>query len=322
MTALILLSLVLGQINVDFTSTSVPFSNAPYDVQYTLANAGVDVTRVLWDFGDGRTSTETNPRYTYLNSGTFDVKLTVFYNENNAETSKSILKPKHVVTYFTSKAPWAAREGHASVVFDDKLWVMGGHSSDPDRENVRFNDVWYTEEGTTWTMVTEAALWPPRSSFTVTSYEGFMWLIGGITGEGTASGEVWSSSEGSTWNLFNSEAITPRYSHNAAVFLDKIYLLGGRNFENGGLSDLITFDGVNFSEVLSQGLWGVICGHAMEVIPVNGVDTLIVFGGSNGDSLNRSVFLTTDGENWKITSFGKITEGYIEAGKSIDPKKV
>lgn len=321
MISLVLLSLVLGQITAEFTSTSVPFSNAPYRVQFTYQKTP-SVDSVLWDFGDGRTSTEISPNHTYLNSGTFDVKLTVFYELNGVDTSVSVVKPNHVVTYYTKKAPWAAREGHASVVFDNKMWVLGGHSADANRTNVRFNDVWSTEDGSIWVRVLSTAPWDPRSSFTATSFDGKIWIIGGITGEGEASGEVWWTSNGTVWTrITDGDAITPRYSHAAAVFSNKIYILGGRNFE-GGLPDVTTFDGTDFEVPLAQGPWGTLCGHSMCVTEVSGVDTLIVSGGSDGDGLNRSVFLSSDGINWRSNAFGKLTQGYAPDGVSTNPKLV
>mgnify|MGYP006127861245 FL=1 len=40
----------------------------------------------LWDFGNGVTSTEFNPTYTYLDEGVFNVSLTVFYPFNCSYT--------------------------------------------------------------------------------------------------------------------------------------------------------------------------------------------------------------------------------------------
>lgn len=42
----------------------------------------------LWDFGDGETSTETNPSHTYTTAGTFDVSLTVTDRAGNTSTAK------------------------------------------------------------------------------------------------------------------------------------------------------------------------------------------------------------------------------------------
>ncbi|MDQ5954763.1 MAG: hypothetical protein QG583_691 [Patescibacteria group bacterium] len=44
----------------------------------------------LWSFGDGETSTETNPTHEYQNSGTYPVSLTVYTNCGNFVTTKTI----------------------------------------------------------------------------------------------------------------------------------------------------------------------------------------------------------------------------------------
>jgi PKD repeat protein len=44
----------------------------------------------LWDFGDGNTSKEKNPVYTYANGGTYSVKLTVAANGETKEITKQV----------------------------------------------------------------------------------------------------------------------------------------------------------------------------------------------------------------------------------------
>ncbi|MFS4492241.1 malectin domain-containing carbohydrate-binding protein [Maribacter sp. 2308TA10-17] len=53
--------------------------SAPLLVSFTGANSTDDVgiASYMWDFGDGMTSTEANPEYTYSTLGTYDVVLTV-----------------------------------------------------------------------------------------------------------------------------------------------------------------------------------------------------------------------------------------------------
>lgn len=70
---------------ISVSSSSAPFANfygtptsgtAPLTVQFTDQSTG-NITSRLWDFGDGQTSTATNPSHTYQNAGTYTVKLTV-----------------------------------------------------------------------------------------------------------------------------------------------------------------------------------------------------------------------------------------------------
>ena len=62
-------------LTADFTATPTR-GRPPLTVQFTNTSAG-DYTSSQWDFGDGATSTETNPAHTYAQAGTYTVKLTV-----------------------------------------------------------------------------------------------------------------------------------------------------------------------------------------------------------------------------------------------------
>ncbi len=61
--------------SVDF-SASPRSGSYPLDVTFTNHSMGV-INSVIWDFGDGTTSTELNPTHTYDTLGTYTVNLTV-----------------------------------------------------------------------------------------------------------------------------------------------------------------------------------------------------------------------------------------------------
>ncbi len=44
--------------------------------EITFINQSINATSYHWDFGDGNTSTEVNPKHTYQNAGTYTVTLT------------------------------------------------------------------------------------------------------------------------------------------------------------------------------------------------------------------------------------------------------
>ena len=75
-------------------SVSIPSGKAPLFLTFTDdSTAGTaSITQWQWDFGDGGSSTEQNPEYTYLVAGTFDVSLTVTTEDgsHNKELSGAI----------------------------------------------------------------------------------------------------------------------------------------------------------------------------------------------------------------------------------------
>ncbi len=62
-----------NEVIADFTSTNNLGCQAPWTVDFT--NNSVNGTSFNWDFGDGGTSTATNPSYTYTAEGTYTVTL-------------------------------------------------------------------------------------------------------------------------------------------------------------------------------------------------------------------------------------------------------
>ena len=49
----------------------------------------------------------------------------------------------------------AALSAGASVVYDGRMWVIGGHS--PANDGQDLNDVWWSTDGANWTLATAAA---------------------------------------------------------------------------------------------------------------------------------------------------------------------
>lgn len=87
----------------------------------------------------------------------------------------------------TEAAPWAPRSLHAAVVYDDKIWVMGGYSPDAGY----FSDVWYSSDGINWIQEAEAAPWGPRAGHTAVVYQDHLLVIGGESKTATY-GDVWA----------------------------------------------------------------------------------------------------------------------------------
>ena len=80
--------------------------------------------------------------------------------------------------------PWSARSGFASVVYDNKLWILGGYTAG----NVAVNDIWYSDDPArpdSWRQASSLP-WTPRGNFTANVHNNKILIIGG--------GEIWSGS--------------------------------------------------------------------------------------------------------------------------------
>jgi gliding motility-associated-like protein len=64
-------------------------------IRVRFFNESKDADAYLWDFGDGNTSTDTNPEHTYTRVGNFDVSLTVF---KSSVCSASIVKGQFIIS--------------------------------------------------------------------------------------------------------------------------------------------------------------------------------------------------------------------------------
>ena len=72
-------------------------------------------------------------------------------------------------TRTTGNASWTRRYSFPSVVFDNKIWVMGGDH----------NDVWYSSDGVNWVQATSSAPWSARRGHTSVVFDNKIWVIGG-----------------------------------------------------------------------------------------------------------------------------------------------
>jgi PKD repeat protein len=81
--------------NASTTNGAVPLT-----VTFTDASTGVN-TNWLWDFGDGGTSSDTNPGYTYSNAGLYTVSLTVGGEDGSSNVTKT-----NLITVLTPLEAW------------------------------------------------------------------------------------------------------------------------------------------------------------------------------------------------------------------------
>ena len=157
--------------------------------------------------------------------------------------------------------PWGPRGLHYTLVFDDKIWVMGGQTMPrmaPAAE-IFYRDVWNTTDGITWVQVRPVEpYWPARGMIGGhVVFKGRMWILGGGTYDTPTTpyrrffADVWSSADGRRWRQDVKEAPwAARQYHEVAVFDNRMWVLEGSH--KGGVSrnDVwYSADGVNWCEL-------------------------------------------------------------------------
>ena len=62
---------------------TVPTQKLVAPVEVTFANTSLKAESYAWDFGDGATSTEANPKHRYVHSGNYAVTLVLFRSSHS-----------------------------------------------------------------------------------------------------------------------------------------------------------------------------------------------------------------------------------------------
>jgi hypothetical protein len=130
-----------------------------------------------------------------------------------------------------SDTPWIARKDFVTVVFKDRLWVMGGANYDigvGPRPKIRyFNDVWCTSNSLDWTNITKSAPWAAREGLSAVAFKNKIWIMGGTNARGDEGqmNDVWSTSDGKNWECITQHAPWPPLRRaECTVFKDRLFL--------------------------------------------------------------------------------------------------
>ena len=189
-------------------------------------------------------------------------------------------------TSATLSAPWSARQYATSVVFQGKMWVIGGWS-----DGLK-NDVWCSSNGVNWTCVTPSAPWSARSGHTSVVFNNRMWVIGY---------DVWSSADGVNWTQ-HTPTVPPwsgRYAHHALSYNGKMWVLGGYMWPNGRNDVWSSSDGTSWTLATQYAAWPSRVGNGALVYG----GKMWILGGSPGDGAYAAdVWNSTDGQHWTMAT--------------------
>jgi hypothetical protein len=75
-------------------------------------------------------------------------------------------------------APWHERIWFSSVVYRNRIWIMGGWSGNPFRN---WSDVWYSKDGQNWNQLQSEVVWKARHEASAFVFDDKIWIAGGNT---------------------------------------------------------------------------------------------------------------------------------------------
>lgn len=300
---------------------SVPSSNNPQGVTFYNGNVYMVFDDILYRTGgaefvgaDGTAWTQAPTPVWYgrsfFTATVFQNRIYVIGGEAPSNTQRTdISYTSDGVTWSTSAggAPFGHRQGHACVVFQDQLWLLGGDQADATPPG-NMNDIWSSPDGTNWTRVVEHAEWSARDNHTVVVANNGIYLYGGDTG-GVGSDEVWYSADGLKWTLLTSTATgTGRYVHSSLFFDNKLWIVGGVNTSITALNDVWSSPDGQTWTLVNAAAFGA-GRYDMATVVYNG--RMWFISGVGGTTIDANIYSTTDGVTWTSVT---ATPGFTARG--------
>ncbi|MFH1401743.1 MAG: galactose oxidase [Parcubacteria group bacterium] len=220
-------------------------------------------------------------------------------NSRIKEKETSVFDPSFLIWQeATFDALWQKRDAHTALVFSDKIWLLGGVSGNAPDYSKNKSDVWSSEDGKDWILVSENAPWGPRRAHESLVFNNQILILGGVTTGEVYLNDVWSSPDGENWlQIQKKSAWTKRKGFEAVVFKDKIWIMGGVD-TSGAVNDVwFSEDGINWQLATDRAKWPPRYDLAVEVF---GGKMWLSGGVLPGEMGQKEVWFTEDGTNWEL----------------------
>lgn len=206
----------------------------------------------------------------------FDAALSalVAFLAHAAAVAASEQDPEYQWAKITDSAPFAPRDGAGALVFENRMWLLGGWNPTDKKHFPRIcnNEVWSSANGKDWRLdkpntfldasFDSRADWEGRHTAGYVVHQEKMWIVGGDPNQRHYQFDVWNSANGKDWTLANKDKPVPwgpRCLHYTVAHGGKIWVIGGQTIPRFGdpqesfYRDVWTSsDGVEWTEVMPQ----------------------------------------------------------------------
>jgi len=216
-------------------------------------------------------------------------------NWNNIFTPSDVWSSPDGVNWTEATSTgWPERYGSAAVVFNGRMWAIGGTVLNGD-----YSDSMYSADGVNWTSATNTP-WGRREYSAAVVFNGRIWAMGGSNFQGNVYNDVWSSGDGTNWTqVTNHAAWASRAEFAAVVFNGQMWVMGG--YDNSGINNSYDIndvwsspDGVNWTQAPKLAPWEA--RDSFAALVWNG--RMWIMGGEDGFAEFSDVWSSPDGVNW------------------------
>ena len=222
------------------------------------------------------------------------------------------------------QADFAPRDGAGALVFNDRMWLLGGWNPEDETHFPRIcsNDIWSSADGKTWDLekpntfldqsFTSSEDWEGRHTAGYVVHGGRMWIVGGDVNQGHYQNDVWSSEDGRSWNrCTDSVPWGPRALHHTLAFRAHIWVMGGQTIPQFAASETCFHDDIWRSA--DGNSWDLV-ESTVAVSPGRGMiggsavfqDRMWILGGGTYDTPDvptrkffNDVWSSADGKQWE-----------------------
>jgi len=188
----------------------------------------------------------------------------------------------------TDNPSFEGRYYHGTLVYNNKLYLIGGRNYLSWPFDYTKPEVWSSEDGLNWNLITDNAAFLGRYGFSSAVFDNKMWVIGGV---GRSS--AYYSTDGLTWTPVAGYNLGERYYHATVVFDGKMWVIGGNKGPGTNYVNDVWYseDGSNWIEATSDGGFSklqdgnaVVFDDKIWVFALNGI-----WSSSDGITWNKSV---------------------------------
>lgn len=219
------------------------------------------------------------------------------------------------------KAPYPARCQHATAVFNNKLWLIGGTSSRESGVETNLSDIWSYSQQDGWKKEVANAPFGKLTRFKISVFNGQLVLLSGLSNDANKYANIWLSDDGKIWRKQTHNLPSQGGGSNYSLIESNQELWLYASFSYSGATDYYSpaanqiwhsKDGKNWTLSQYQPSYAQI--PTSDIIKYNGKLWLSGWG-------EKQIWSSNDGLNWQSVGLSNVNQRHsFSAAQVINNK--